>query len=1165
MQRRSKMKSKRSRAIDSAVAATAALLIFQLSSVRASDGTWTQISAGNASGTWSNALTANWSGGTVADGSGFTADFSTLDITATSTISLGASRTIGNLNFGDTDAATSATWVLNNGGNSANILMLAGSTPTISVVGGTTANTTISAVIDGTNGLTKTGNGTLVLSAANTYTNGTNVSAGFINVGNATALGGGDVTVTSGAGLRMAGTFTLANNINLNGTSALTQLSGTTILSGNTTLQSNSSLILTGGTLTLGGNLSVGANTFTVANSSGTQNFSLTAKLIGTGVINLANLTGTTTITNDNTATFSGQIQITRSTVAVGNDGAFGSGNILLGVNDQASGIRSTDTTTRTIATLLGFTGSTNSTYVFGSTNATLNGNLTFTNTGNITLGQQTRKLLVNDTTTLAGSLVGGAGVGLTMQTGTGTLVLSGINAYAGATTISAGTLQLGDGTTDGDIATSSSIVNNSALVFNRSTGSSFAYGNAISGNGTITKSGAGTQILSGSNTYSGGTAINAGSVTARNATALGNGTVTVASGAGLNYAATANTALTLGGNLSVTSGTGTAIGGSIGSTVTSAQINVAGNATTTAAAIKVNVYGISGVTPGTNTYTLLHGGASSTLNAATYSLGTVYNNTNFTVGALSGNSTDLQVATTSATALTAAYWTGGLSGATNVWAASDGSANSNWVTSASGGATALVPGAGADLTISANTVVSAPTAANGTVLGADMTIKTLTIADTTNGLGLNADGYTLTITPSSSTTGITVNASVPASTIASNVILGGNQTWTNNSGNALTVSGVVSGASSLTKAGSGTLVLSSTNTYTGNTTISNGTVSASSITVVGGGSNLGNATSAVILGDASNKGTLSYTGGNATYSRGFTVAAGGGEVDMTTAGQTLSIGSAGISNNSGGNFTIGGAGNTTITGGIGSGSGALIKTGTGTLLLAGTNTYTGGTAVIAGTLQVNTGSGTGTGTVSIAGNSTVRATLGGNGTILGPVTASGTGSYIRPGSDTSYGTIGILKTGNLTIGAGATLSIDANLSTLGNTTNGNLTHGEKLSDTIRVTGNVTLGGNLELVLSGNPTGPNTSTIVLIENDGTDAVLGGTTFTLFTPGNPQGSFAYNLYYTYDTTTGLTTGGNDVAVVFSQVPEPTSLSFLGLGVFGLMKRRRAKSRSTTSRN
>ena len=89
-------------------------------------------------------------------------------------------------------------------------------------------------------------------------------------------------------------------------------------------------------------------------------------------------------------------------------------------------------------------------------------------------------------------------------------MLLTAANSYTGATTISAGTLQLGNGTAgnDGTVA-SSSIVNNSSLVFNRSGSSS--YDGVISGSGNVTKFGAGTQTLSGSNTYTGNTAVSAG------------------------------------------------------------------------------------------------------------------------------------------------------------------------------------------------------------------------------------------------------------------------------------------------------------------------------------------------------------------------------------------------------------------------------------------------------------------------------------------------------------------------------------------------------------------------------------------------------------------------------------------------------------------------------
>ena len=63
------------------------------------------------------------------------------------------------------------------------------------------------------------------------------------------------------------------------------------------------------------------------------------------------------------------------------------------------------------------------------------------------------------------------------------------------------------------------------------------------------------------------------------------------------------------------------------------------------------------------------------------------------------------------------------------------------------------------------------------------------------------------------------------AHTINSAVVLGGTQTWTNNSVNDLTVNGAVSGAAGLTKAGAGTIVLGGTNSYSGATAVNAGTL----------------------------------------------------------------------------------------------------------------------------------------------------------------------------------------------------------------------------------------------------------------------------------------------------------------------------------------------------
>nr|WP_315132967.1 autotransporter-associated beta strand repeat-containing protein [uncultured Flavobacterium sp.] len=125
-------------------------------------------------------------------------------------------------------------------------------------------------------------------------------------------------------------------------------------------------------------------------------------------------------------------------------------------------------------------------------------------------------------------------------KTGAGKLTFTGINSYSGTTTINAGTLQIGDGGTLGTIS-SAGVTNNAALVFNRS--NDFTISNAISGTGTVTKSGAGVLTLSGGNSYTGLTTISQGILKCGSTNALGTiaGSTTIVDGAaldlnGLNY-----------------------------------------------------------------------------------------------------------------------------------------------------------------------------------------------------------------------------------------------------------------------------------------------------------------------------------------------------------------------------------------------------------------------------------------------------------------------------------------------------------------------------------------------------------------------------------------------------------------------------------------------------
>src|SRR5438132_667500 len=138
-------------------------------SAQAASGTWINANGGS----WTNS--ANWSGGVIADGTANAANFNTLSLSADVTVTLDASRTIGTVVFDD-QSSTKHNWLLSPGG--ANTLTLSAGTPTINVGNATTR---IDPVIAGTSGLSKSGAGRLVLTAANTYSGTTAVTAGTLS------------------------------------------------------------------------------------------------------------------------------------------------------------------------------------------------------------------------------------------------------------------------------------------------------------------------------------------------------------------------------------------------------------------------------------------------------------------------------------------------------------------------------------------------------------------------------------------------------------------------------------------------------------------------------------------------------------------------------------------------------------------------------------------------------------------------------------------------------------------------------------------------------------------------------------------------------------------------------------------------------------------------
>ncbi len=189
-----------------------------------------------------------------------------------------------------------------------------------------------------------------------------------------------------------------------------------------------------------------------------------------------------------------------------------------------------------------------------------------------------------------------------------------------------------------------------------------------------------------------------------------------------------------------------------------------------------------------------------------------------------------------------------------------------------------------------------------------------------------------------------------------------------NNSG-TVTISASLAGSGGLSKTLAGTTILSGANAYTGATTISDGTLRISA------DNNLGAAPGVATPGSLTiNGATLAATASFSLNSnRGAAIGSSGATIDIAP-GAVVSYGG--------------------VMADAPSQSGTLIKIDTGELDFGGSNTYSGGTTVSAGTLGVTnvSGSGTGTGSVLISSG----AILAGTGRISGSVNLSG---HLAPGS----------------------------------------------------------------------------------------------------------------------------------------------------------------------
>ncbi|EMK1706294.1 autotransporter-associated beta strand repeat-containing protein [Salmonella enterica] len=952
--------------------------------------------------------------------------------------------------------------------------------------------------------LTKTGAGTLILNAENTYTGGTTISGGTLVASNVEALGSGDVTDNATLELNTGGDFDNA----ISG-------SGQVVKSGDETLTLSGANSYTGGTTISGGTL-VATNVEALGSGDVTDNATLELNTGGT-FDNVISGSGQVVKSGDDALTLSGNNSytggtlISDGTLVASNVEALGSGDVtndaVLELNtggDFDNNIGGTGSVVKSgdkTLTLSGANSYTGGTTISGGT--LIATNVEALGTGNVT---DDATLELNTGGDFDNAI---SGSGQVVKSGDEMLTLSGANSYTGGTTISGGTLVASNVEALG----SGDVTDNATLEMN--TGGTFD--NVISGSGQVVKSGDDALTLSGNNSYTGGTLISDGTLVASNVEALGTGDVT--DNAVLELNTGGDFANNIGGSGQVVksgddaltlSGSNTYTGGTLISDGTLVATNVEALGTgdvTDNAVLELNTGGdfdnaISGsgqvvksgdetlTLSGTNTYTggtTISGGTLIATHVNALGTGAIDNRASLLLDA-SGQFTVTDLTTESGG--NTEIGAGSTLQATTLTQKSDSTLtinlNSNTVDPVIHAASQVSLAGTLDITGVGDVLDSDPASTDDldtfTLIASDKTIagdfEKLTVAGMDADLAdfITVDGriddtgkqYELTtaltwyadrddaVTDAHGTFNLTnADGSFAVNTVLENV----DATLDPDSATGWD-------GTSLIKQGAGTLILNAENTYTGGTTISGGTLVATNVDALGTGDVTDDATLELNTGGTfdnaiSGSGQVVKSGDKMLTLSGANSYSGGTLISDGTlvASNVEALGTGDVTNDAVLELNTGGDFDNAI-----SGSGQVVKSGDKTLTLSGSNTYTGGTLISGGTLVATNVEALGSGDVT--NDAVLELNTGGD----FDNAISGSGQVVKSGDETLTLSGANSYTGGTTISGGTLIASNVEALGTGDVTDNavlELNTGGDFDNAISGSGQVVKSGDETLTLSG--------------------------------------------------------------------------------------------------